>query len=198
MARPRKFDEKKVLVLLTNIFWKNGYDGTTMDAILFATGLQKGSLYSCFGNKEIIFKLALNHYAKDGPFYSLSDIKSPLKRLALFYETLILGSKNPDKQRLGCFVFNSSLEFAGKKNLLAAFVDELGKKNELFFHVLMREAKTTFEFSEKVSEKTAAERAHAAAFTIQEMSKFKSSRSFLADIANSMFESIGAAQRVWA
>ncbi|MEY2589100.1 MAG: TetR/AcrR family transcriptional regulator, transcriptional repressor for nem operon, partial [Acidimicrobiaceae bacterium] len=44
MARPREFDEKKVLRAAREQFWSVGYAGTTMDAIAAATGLGKGSL----------------------------------------------------------------------------------------------------------------------------------------------------------
>jgi hypothetical protein len=75
---------------------------------------------------------------------------------------------------------------------LAALVSNIGKRNEAFFQALMKEAQEKGELSKKVSSSTAADRAHAMAFTIREMSKFKSDKKFLVDLANSFFESIGA------
>jgi TetR/AcrR family transcriptional regulator, transcriptional repressor for nem operon len=197
MARPREFDEDEVIDLVTHLFWQKGYEGTSLDDIVTTTGLKKGSLYACFGNKEKLFRIALGNYAKKGPFYPFNRLKSPLKRLTSFYETLIRGAEDPKNQRKGCFVFNSSLEFGDKKDSLAAYVAEVGQKNEVFFFKLMEEANELGELSGKVSVEVAAGRAHATAFTIREMSKFKPNKPFLEDIANTLFESIGAKQRVF-
>lgn len=55
MARPRAFDEQRVLEAARDQFWRTGYAGTSMDAIAQATGLGKGSLYGAFGGKQALF-----------------------------------------------------------------------------------------------------------------------------------------------
>jgi AcrR family transcriptional regulator len=55
VARPRKFDEERVLDAARDQFWLTGYAGTSMDAIAAATGLGKGSLYGAFGGKRELF-----------------------------------------------------------------------------------------------------------------------------------------------
>lgn len=196
MARPREFDEDKVLDQITMLFWEKGFESTSLDDVISVTGLKKGSLYSCFGNKEKLFRLALDRYASNGPFRLLNEIESPLERLAMFYSKLVNDAVDQKKQRRGCFVFNSCLEFANKKGPLSSFVLNLGKRNEINFQNLMREAKEKGELPSRISVGTAAERAHATAFTIREMSKFKPDPAFLSDVANSFFESIGASIRI--
>jgi len=196
VARPREFDETQVLDKITTLFWEKGYESTSLDDVFKATGIQKGSLYSCFGNKEKIFRMALNRYAENGPFHSFRDIESPLQRLSAFYTKLIADAVDQKRVRRGCFVFNSCLEFANGKDSLSSFVQKIGCRNETFFHALMNEAQEKGEISKKVSAKSAAERAHATAFTIREMSKFKPNRAFLADIANAFFDSVGAKESV--
>lgn len=194
VARPRKFEEKNVLDKITHLFWENGFETTSLEDIINASGLNKGSLYSCFGNKEELFQLALENYSSKGPFYFLRDIESPLERLSVFFFQLIIEGSHQKKQRRGCFVFNSSLEFANRTSPLASRVSAIGKRNEYFFHALMEEARKKGELSKRVNLSTAAERAHATAFTIREISKFKSDKKFLLDLANSFFESIRAAK----
>lgn len=196
MARPREFDEEKVLDKIMMLFWEKGFEGTSLDDIINVSDLNKGSLYSCFGNKEKLFQLALENYAVKGPFYPFQEYESPLQRLAAFYSKLVTVAVEHKQERRGCFVFNSCLEFANKKGRLASFVSDVGRRNEGFFHKLMSEAKKKRELPEKVNPIKAADRAHATAFTIQEMSKFKPDKEFLADIANSFFESIGATERI--
>lgn len=197
MARPRAFKEEEVIFQIIQLFWEKGFESTSLDDVIRATGLQKGSLYSCFGNKEKLFRLALETYSCNGPFYVFKEIESPIGRLAKFYTKLISDANDRTKQRRGCFVFNSSLEFGNKKGSLSAYVANIGKRNEGFFHELMKEAKNKDEISSDINEHVAAERAHAAAFTIREMSKFKNDKDFLSDIANSLFYSIGAKERVF-
>lgn len=196
VTRPREFNEEKVLDKITMLFWEKGFESTSLNDIIDASGLNKGSLYSCFGNKEKLFQLALENYAVKGPFHPFQEFESPLQKLAAFYSKLVTVAVEHKQERRGCFVFNSCLEFANKKGRLASFVSNVGRRNESFFHELMNEAKGKGELSEKVNPTKAADRAHATAFTIQEMSKFKPDKEFLSDIANSFFESIGATERI--
>ena len=62
MARPREFDEDRVKEALTRVFWEKGYEATTMQDLVDATGLLKGSLYGAFGDKQALYMIALAHY----------------------------------------------------------------------------------------------------------------------------------------
>ncbi|WP_114559243.1 TetR/AcrR family transcriptional regulator [Desertihabitans aurantiacus] len=62
MARPREFDEEAVLERAREQFWTTGYAGTSMDAIVAATGLGKGSLYGAFGGKRQLFLRVFDAY----------------------------------------------------------------------------------------------------------------------------------------
>src|ERR1700730_534574 len=65
MARPRQFDEERVLQAARQQFWSTGYAGTSMDAIAAATGLGKGSLYGAFGDKHQLFLRVFDAYCAD-------------------------------------------------------------------------------------------------------------------------------------
>ncbi len=65
MARPREFDEDKVLRAARDQFWSTGYAGTSMDVIAAATGLGKGSLYGAFGDKRQLFLRVFDAYCTD-------------------------------------------------------------------------------------------------------------------------------------
>jgi TetR/AcrR family transcriptional regulator, transcriptional repressor for nem operon len=62
MARPRSFDQAEVLRVAGDQFWSTGYAGTSMDDILSATGLGKGSLYGAFGDKRRLFLRVFDDY----------------------------------------------------------------------------------------------------------------------------------------
>lgn len=62
MARPRTFDPNDVLLAARQIFWRKGYQSTSLDDITEATGLTKPSLYAAFGDKASLFLKVLDHY----------------------------------------------------------------------------------------------------------------------------------------
>lgn len=59
MGRNRSFDEAEVVALCAEAFRTNGYEGTSIDDLVQATGLHRGSLYKAFGSKRGVFLLCL-------------------------------------------------------------------------------------------------------------------------------------------
>ncbi len=195
MARPREFDCEIVSDKIMNLFWANGFEGTSMDELVNVTGLKKGSLYSSFGNKSRLFELALNRYC--GPKNKkTSEILSPLETLADFLTKIINEADLPKSKRRGCLLMNSGLEFGNRDHELTSKIIDLLKMREQYFCSLIEEAKIRGEISKKINSQKAAARAFATAFTIREMCKFKPEKEFLSDIANSFLESIGTNKRV--
>ena len=59
MGRKRLFDNDEVLARAREVFLELGYEGTSIDALVKATGLLRGSLYGAFGSKRGMFVAAL-------------------------------------------------------------------------------------------------------------------------------------------
>jgi AcrR family transcriptional regulator len=66
MGRPREFDPDQALDTALQVFWRRGYEGASMADLTEAMGITKPSLYAAFGNKEELFRKALDRYV-DGP-----------------------------------------------------------------------------------------------------------------------------------
>ena len=66
MGRPREFSCEQALDLALQVFWRKGYEGASMADLTEAMGITKPSLYAAFGNKEELFRKALDRYV-DGP-----------------------------------------------------------------------------------------------------------------------------------
>ena len=62
MARPRSFNPEEALDLARDVFWRKGFQGTSLDDITAATGLAKPSLYAAFGDKNALFLKVLVRY----------------------------------------------------------------------------------------------------------------------------------------
>src|SRR5260221_3648512 len=66
MGRPREFEVDRALDVALQVFWRKGYEGASMADLTEAMGITKPSLYAAFGNKEELFRKALDRYV-DGP-----------------------------------------------------------------------------------------------------------------------------------
>ena len=62
MGRPRAFDMDQALDQALHVFWEKGYAGTSITDLTEAMGINPPSLYAAFGNKEKLFKKALDRY----------------------------------------------------------------------------------------------------------------------------------------
>jgi TetR/AcrR family transcriptional repressor of nem operon len=114
MARPREFDEERVLEALTNVFWEKGYEATSMQDLVKATGLLKGSLYGAFGDKKVLYMKALAHYDKthiQSALDMLSSNASVEQKIANLFEAIIEGVKKGVFAG-GCLLCNASMEMA--------------------------------------------------------------------------------------
>ncbi|AXB79567.1 TetR/AcrR family transcriptional regulator [Novosphingobium sp. P6W] len=79
-GRPREFDPDKALASALRVFWTRGYEGASMAELTEAMGITKPSLYACFGNKEALFKKALELYERDKLAYVGKALDAPTAR----------------------------------------------------------------------------------------------------------------------
>lgn len=66
VGRPREFDVDVALEQAMQVFWERGYEGASLTELTGAMGITKTSMYAAFGNKEQLFRKALQRYG-DGP-----------------------------------------------------------------------------------------------------------------------------------
>jgi TetR/AcrR family transcriptional regulator, transcriptional repressor for nem operon len=135
MARPREFDEQTVLEAATAAFWAKGFEGTSTRDLTACTGLTPSSLYAAFGDKQTLFRRALDHYL--GTLHDrmrrFETALPPAQAIAAFFEAVIERSV-ADKLRRGCMLVNAALEVSpGEVELRAAIARELAMI-ERFFH----------------------------------------------------------------
>jgi AcrR family transcriptional regulator len=62
IGRPRAFDVDQALDRALDVFWRKGYEGATLCDLTAAMGINPPSLYAAFGNKEGLFRKALDRY----------------------------------------------------------------------------------------------------------------------------------------
>jgi len=114
MARPREFDEKKVIENLMTVFWDKGYQAATMQDLVKASGLLKGSLYGAFGDKQALYLAALRHYNRTRIQAGIDMLKgegSARQKIARLFDNVIESTKR-GLFAGGCLLCNASLEKA--------------------------------------------------------------------------------------
>jgi AcrR family transcriptional regulator len=62
VGRPREFDVDKALDQALQVFWLKGYEGASLSDLTEAMGITRPSLYAAFGNKEALFRKAVDRY----------------------------------------------------------------------------------------------------------------------------------------
>jgi AcrR family transcriptional regulator len=109
-GRPREFDTEKALNAALLLFWRRGYEGTSLAALTKAMGINVPSLYAAFGNKQELFKKALDLYIRKPASYLPNALKESTARGAA--EELMDGAikmvmnpRHPD----GCLLVHGAL-----------------------------------------------------------------------------------------
>ena len=82
-GRPRNFDKAEALDAALELFWKHGYEGTSMAMLTESIGVNVASLYAAFGNKESLFVQCVERYSElNGDLYHESLKKKTSREVA--------------------------------------------------------------------------------------------------------------------
>ena len=109
MARPRGFDEDKVIKKAMIIFWEQGYDTTSISDLEKATGLSRISIYNTFGDKEGLFLRALDLYHSNATLVFEKIAKGGLEDIARFFEWFARPFHPTASNQAGCLMVNTVL-----------------------------------------------------------------------------------------
>jgi AcrR family transcriptional regulator len=109
-GRPRTFDVDKALDRALRTFWRKGYEGTTLPDLTRAMGINRPSLYAAFGNKEELFRKALDRYAEGPAAHVGVALAAPTARAVVerFLQGTVDMLTNPRNPR-GCLAVHGAL-----------------------------------------------------------------------------------------
>ena len=111
MVGVRQFDEQEVIALALDVFWRKGLHDATMQDLAAATGVQRGSLYNAYGDKEAIFLRAFDQYALQfletaAKALAGGDVAA---RLRNFFDVIIVNMTTGSPSR-GCLTTRTALD----------------------------------------------------------------------------------------
>jgi AcrR family transcriptional regulator len=76
-GRPRGFDVDEALERALQVFWEQGYEGASLANLTGAMGISTTSMYATFGNKEELFRKALDRYTEGPSAYLRQAVDEP-------------------------------------------------------------------------------------------------------------------------
>ncbi len=113
-GRPREFDTEQALDAAMHLFWRQGYEATSMQDLLDNMQLSKSSLYQTFGSKHDLFQQCLDRYRQmmtSGLQQALDNAPSGKQFIEDFFTDWVVDTCNAD-MRIGCLIMNSATELA--------------------------------------------------------------------------------------
>jgi TetR/AcrR family transcriptional repressor of nem operon len=111
MAGVKRFDKDEVLDRAMRLFWERGYEATSIDDLLKATGINRGSLYGTFGDKRRLFLAAVDRYMEKigSPLFLELMRGDPRDAIRRMFNSIV--RRNSDgKSPAGCLITNSAVE----------------------------------------------------------------------------------------
>ncbi|UED84073.1 TetR/AcrR family transcriptional regulator [Streptomyces profundus] len=80
IGRPRGFDADEALERAMRVFWEQGYEGAGLADLTKAMGITRTSVYAAFGNKDELFRKALERYSEGPAAYGPRALREPTAR----------------------------------------------------------------------------------------------------------------------
>ena len=111
MARHKEFEREEVLDKAMDLFWRQGYEATSIQDLVNCMGINRGSLYDTFGGKHKLFLAALERYLSkfSQRLQRLENSPAGIAAIRQFFLEL-LESRVGEKGCQGCMVTNSTIE----------------------------------------------------------------------------------------
>src|SRR5277367_2044571 len=109
-GRTRQFDIDEALDRALEVFWARGYEGATLPELTRAMGINRPSLYAAFGNKEQLFRKALDYYQAGPQSFMSKALKKPTARGSV--EAIFSGFVEMQRARgksRGCMIVSGAL-----------------------------------------------------------------------------------------
>src|SRR5438067_3605898 len=143
VGRPRSFDIDKALDRALQVFWHKGYEGTTLSNLTQAMGINRPSLYAAFGDKETLFRKALDRYNTGPGAYVIEALNEPTGRRVI--ERLLRGAADslvcPRNPR-GCLMVQGALACSDAAEPVRQELIRRRERGEAALRQRLRRAKT--------------------------------------------------------
>lgn len=178
-----RFDRGEALAAATRLFWRKGFNGTSLEDLKAATGINESSLYNTFGSKKELYKEALSGYFEKvvSDFAALPVRDKPLESIRTVL-TRIATQRVGRERAAGCMLMNTALELGAEHKDLAEFAR---KKYQIIEDWMCNAVECAQAKGEIPKDKDARQLARFLTYSVQSMmtiARTKPSREFMDDI----------------
>jgi TetR/AcrR family transcriptional repressor of nem operon len=144
MARPIEFDRPQAVNRALALFWRQGYQATTLAELLQTMGIGRSSFYAAFTDKRTFFIECLDLWAARtlDLLRRARTERPPIDALQDFFERSFVGARGA-KAHWGCMLVNTVLEMAGVDDELAARASHHMGEMQRVFQVCLLDAGAT-------------------------------------------------------
>ncbi|WP_405618301.1 TetR/AcrR family transcriptional regulator [Streptomyces sp. NBC_01508] len=113
MARTKEFDPDAALQSALELFWRRGYEATSMADLVEHLGIGRASVYATFGNKHDLYLKALDRYGETHDPPLLDDLAKPgpaLPAVRAMVRRFATDAGTEPQRSKGCFITNTAAE----------------------------------------------------------------------------------------
>ncbi|MEU3054792.1 TetR/AcrR family transcriptional regulator [Streptomyces griseus] len=113
MARTKEFDPEAALQAALELFWRRGYEATSMADLVEHLGIGRASIYATFGNKHELYLKALDRYNENRDPGLLGELSQPgpaLPAVRALVRRFAAEADSDDHRTQGCFITNTAAE----------------------------------------------------------------------------------------
>lgn len=187
MPRTKSFDPDVALESALQLFWTKGYEQTSMQDLVDAMGINRGSLYDTFGDKHQLYRLSVERYLD---WYTLRGMRavmateeySPGAQLALLFDRLVEEGAGVNRER-GCLLTNTITELGHRDSEITELVADGIRRVEDTLTALVRAGQEKGEFTSTEDPRALARFLVNSIQGIRVLSRVYGERGPLADIA---------------
>jgi TetR/AcrR family transcriptional regulator, transcriptional repressor for nem operon len=147
MGRSKEFDENVVLQKAMELFWKQGYEKTSLSDLVEHMGIHRRSLYDTFGDKHTLFLKTIDCYEeliKDKIQAGNLHAETAKQAIQFIFDFMIEGYED---RPWGCLIVNSATEMALRDKEVEKKTEEAFMQTEHFLADLVRKGQQAGEFS---------------------------------------------------
>ncbi|MGJ8603049.1 MAG: TetR/AcrR family transcriptional regulator [Marivita sp.] len=146
MPRKPEYDRDALIDRARDLFWKQGWAGTSLKDLEHALNVKPGSFYAAFGSKGALFELTLDRYAENGTarLRALVDAHGALGALKR-YPALVIEPSGSNPR--ACMLAKTVLELGSLDDPLAARANFHLSNMEMRFAALFRAAQAKGQIS---------------------------------------------------
>jgi TetR/AcrR family transcriptional repressor of nem operon len=142
MPWEKQYDETDVLERAMEAFWARGYEATSINDLVAATGINRGSLYAGFTDKRSLFLRALDHYDREHRRAFLCALErdyAPREAILAAFRQVV-DSCEAGRNRKGCLLVNTAIELSPHDPDVERIVKAKLEEVETFFRTRIEAA----------------------------------------------------------